>query len=450
MATKLTKFDLAVQNLLSDEKLNNFQDFYAFIKNEGLLKGVSFKSDNPKAVSEIIRHQGREVCRLYITKDLWKLRFFYCGHVSINQCEGLVPDYLRDFILEKIVTELPCKSSCQTSSSMTVFGKSFDVVCKCNTIKIENPSGKTLENIKELVLIHMKIIEKIVADYLTVTEDTKIHFGHHSISPDRGSEGNYLKEEYRNYFYETLGNDCEKYPTVKNFFENMEQDAEQYLGYTLKYLKECCLSGTEPEPNIAMPNIQKKLKPNIEDVIKYAAGRLDLDSEYWNNALEFIQWLRENKMKSRLSGINCDFTASVKGRILYSIRLGCFADNFSGTQYARFSNKWETNLYLIYLNDYEDKIFAEGMQNFVWDHFSNCNGCLEKCGSTRKRTILGKELIGLGCRLPMKVGGRLFVNKADEATINNMKKLILWEREARNNANMDDLVLWPGETKKNK
>jgi len=430
MATKnkLTKFEQAVHNRLSGEKLSSFQDFYAFLKSERLLKGIIVKSNSSKIINEVIRYQGRQICRLYIIKDSWSLRFVK-EHVNINQCEGLVSDGLKAFILENIVTELSCKV-CHCSSSMTILGKSFNAVCTCHMLRIENPDGKALEYVKELILLHKKIIDEIVADFLTVTGDKKIHLSHHSISPDtRTTEEKYLKEEYRNYFYKTLGDDCEKYPLVKNIFNDMEQ----FTGYTLKYLAECCQNGFEPKPNIALHYVQNKLKPNIEDVITQALEFGTLKGEYWDNALNFIAWLRENKMKSRIAGYAC--TAAYKGTVLYNLRLGLDnidSDNFS----VYYSNKWKFSPCLNNIDDYQNKIFAEGLQDFVWDNVNACNSCAHKCGekSSKKKMILGKEFTGFGCSNDYGANGcRLWVSRADESAIDSLKKLILWEREARNN-----------------
>jgi hypothetical protein len=364
-----------------------------------------------------IRYQGREIFRFFITNDFWSLKFFKAD-VDINQCEGFVPDYLRDFILESIVTELSCKG-CQYSSSMTILGKYFDVVCTCHTPRIENPGGKTLEYVKELVLINKKIVDKIVADLLLITENTTIY-----LDLPAPTFGKSIMKEYHEYFCETLGDDYEKYPFAKSVIN----DPDLFTGLTLKYIAECCQNGFEPKPNITVLSVQKKLKPDIEDVISHAFEHV-IESEYWNNVLNFIAWLRENKMKPKFAGLHNAWNASNKGEMFYYIRLGVITGGYPGSNYP---NKWVVTPYLINMRDYEDKIFAEGLQDFVWDHVNQCNICAEKCGekSSKKRTILGKEFTRFGCN---GFEYKLWVNRADEAAINSLKKLLLWEREARKN-----------------
>jgi len=303
---------------------------------------------------------------------------------------------------------------------MTILGKSFDVVCTCLTPRIENPNGKTLEYVKELIVLNKSIVDKIMDDLYPITEDTIINIGK---LPTPIMVKTMIKE-YHKFFCETLGDDCEKYPLVKSFFNDMEQ----FTGYTLKHLVECCQNGVEPKPNITVLSVQKKLKPNIEDVISQALEFNTLKGEYWGNVLNFIAWLRENKMKPKFAGLHNAWNASNKGEMFYYIRLGVITGGYPGSNYP---NRWVVTPYLINMRDYEDKIFAEGLQDFVWDHVNQCNICAGKCGekSSKKRTILGKEFTRFGCN---GFEYKLWVNRADEAAINSLKKLLLWEQQARN------------------
>jgi len=177
--------------------------------------------------------------------------------------------------------------------------------------------------------------------------------------------------------------------------------------------------------DITLLRVQKELKPNIEDFISHV-----FDGEYWDNVLDFIAWLRENKMKPKWSGLRNAWNANSKGKVLYYIRLGGFGDKYPDCNYP---GRWVITPYLLNVRNYEDKIFKEGLQDFIWEHLNHCNICVQghkESKGKEKKIVLGKEFTEFGC-----AGDdcKIWVSKADKVTIGNLKKLLEWEKQARNN-----------------
>ena len=173
---------------------------------------------------------------------------------------------------------------------------------------------------------------------------------------------------------------------------------------------------------------QREQKPPIEDVLPYF-----LDGEELNAGLDFISYLRANKLNPRWAGVHSTWNCNYKGKTICYIRLGRKwlgkADNV----------KWEVSPNLTYIGEYEDEIIGTNMQNYVWEGLSHCRACNNGCAPGANKAILGKNFTGLcygmlGVHHPDgRFFGRLpisFVNP-NKAAIDCIKKLLKLEQEAR-------------------
>ena len=191
---------------------------------------------------------------------------------------------------------------------------------------------------------------------------------------------------------------------------------------------------------------QKKSRPKIEDIIpKYLAG------DEKKSALDFIAYLRENKMSPGWAGFTNAWKAVNKGRTICYIKLGAG----SGASNVK-DNKWVVAPFLENLNKYEDKIIGENLQNLLWE---NVFYCVQKpkdsippeelrryalsypcdiwgCAPGKDISICGKELTNI-CRN----GNRqhFWFHDPDEVTLGFIKKLLEFEKAARSVKNNEFL-----------
>ena len=164
---------------------------------------------------------------------------------------------------------------------------------------------------------------------------------------------------------------------------------------------------------------QRLVRPKIETVLPFF-----LDDTRLNAALDFIKYLRTNKMSPAWAGIHNAWKAMNKGKPICYIRLG-------GEWIRETKNvQWVVMPYLNHMHQYENMITDEGLQDIVWDDLHYCRGCAYNCPPLSK-TILGKNFDNL-CHAQF-YNGRFpvsFVNP-DEVAYNQIKKLLEIEREAR-------------------
>jgi len=186
-----------------------------------------------------------------------------------------------------------------------------------------------------------------------------------------------------------------------------------------------------PEQKNRSPRQQQQaIKPLIEDIIPEC-----LNGQMRKIAMDFVAYLRANKMKPMWQGLNT-WGAKDKGIVLYSIML-----HVGKGYYGRVGDlpSWGITLNPIHMNTYEGRIVHEGLQNFILDNVFYCvhsgrsdssgEGCNpnKRCAGGRDRTILGKELKALcGCR------SLTWVWDPDNAAIHGIKRLLELEQKARN------------------
>jgi len=173
---------------------------------------------------------------------------------------------------------------------------------------------------------------------------------------------------------------------------------------------------------------QKKPKPEIENVIPEY-----LDGDMKKTALDFVAWLRANKMNPVWASANI-WKATYKGGTICALQLP-----ISG--YSVYKNSWIISPHLNRINEYETEIASEELQDTVLDcivycdHASGCSGhgCSPNkfCAGGDTKTILNKELSGVCCAGCNAAFAFTRICDPDLTAVSNIKKLILMEQKAR-------------------
>lgn len=118
--------------------------------------------------------------------------------------------------------------------------------------------------------------------------------------------------------------------------------------------------------DLTLLSVQRQVKPKIEDVIP-----LYLDGEMKINALEFINYMKNNKITFRWAGVRNTWKATYKGKPICYLRL---ADGNAPAWLSSIQNaKWTVTPYLNNISEYEDKIINENWQNLIWDNLFYCH-----------------------------------------------------------------------------
>ena len=176
---------------------------------------------------------------------------------------------------------------------------------------------------------------------------------------------------------------------------------------------------------------QEKTKPLIEDVIPEF-----LEGDNKKTALEFVAYMRENKMKPVWARHNA-WKAMFKGKSICYIRLPKYDSHFRSPKHSNESDwmrSWSIMLQLKELNQNKFEVLNndEVMKNLIWDSLYNCQAnCPSQCNPEKKIVVFGKEL-EKRCGYALDNGHLFFVNP-DEVEINCIKKLLELEKEARMN-----------------
>jgi hypothetical protein len=170
------------------------------------------------------------------------------------------------------------------------------------------------------------------------------------------------------------------------------------------------------EKKLTLLQEQKKIKPNIEDVILES-----LDGNKRTAALDFVAYMRENKMTLRWAGFTNAWKAMYKGKCICYVRLKGNSDCVEKT--------WVITLWLTYIEEYKESIMHEKLQNVVWDNVFNCLFCRTPCHGSPPGTdiiLLGKEIKSV-CSNRQPV----WAYDPDQATISGIKRLLQLEQKAR-------------------
>ena len=152
---------------------------------------------------------------------------------------------------------------------------------------------------------------------------------------------------------------------------------------------------------------EKTVKPEIEDVIGdvLTGGTL-------KNALNFIAYLRENK-------INPQWSATNVWKISYKTFSVCFIRLYGAADYHSLKpNSWHI---IPFIGEYEDSSLSDELKEIVWANKHTCSSC-GKCALPINK-VFGKEY-DYACEKSI-----LFTNP-DAKTIECVKKLIELRRDA--------------------
>ena len=179
---------------------------------------------------------------------------------------------------------------------------------------------------------------------------------------------------------------------------------------------------------------QREAKPTIEDLIPDY-----LNGDMRKTALDFIEYMRENKMPFRWVGTNT-WQANYKSKCLCRIWL-CTEEGFLGFFGRPGRPSWIVSPFLEHIGKYEEVIINRGWQPIFWDNIAYCvfspesgiphkiKGCNQNkwCAGGRIFSIFGKEIKNLH-RDPSFP----WIWDPDEATIDCIGSLLALEKQARN------------------
>ena len=152
---------------------------------------------------------------------------------------------------------------------------------------------------------------------------------------------------------------------------------------------------------------EKVKKPIIEDAIADV-----LNGDVLKNALNFIAYLRENKMNPAWSATNA-------WKVTYKTFTVCFLRLHGAADYHNLAaGSWHI---LPFIGEYESDLLSNELKEIVWANKKKCQLC-GQC-ALQLNTIFGKEF-DTACE-----GSILFVNPNAEA-IECVKKMIALRRNA--------------------
>ena len=228
--------------------------------------------------------------------------------------------------------------------------------------------------------------------------------------------------EFRKFFRETLGEEYEKHAVVMDVLNK----SFYFKGRTLQEILDECLHPSwyqKMDESITSFPVQKETKVKIEDVIPHYLG-----GDMRKDALDFAAYMQTDKMLLKWDAWNT-WKASCKSKVLCWVKLNLFVRPIA----------WEVSPCLTNIDKYEESVRGEGLQDFVRDNFKRCRpSCLGRgrCQGARSVTILGKEFNDI-CREVLDVNGKKvdYVNP-DETAVNRIKKLLDFERRAREKESM--------------
>ncbi|MCL2388646.1 MAG: hypothetical protein FWC89_14030 [Defluviitaleaceae bacterium] len=191
----------------------------------------------------------------------------------------------------------------------------------------------------------------------------------------------------------------------------------------------------------------KQTKPMIEDVMPHY-----LDGDNLKVALDFMAYLRENKIKPTWTSVQNGWSGMCKGKVLYWIRLpqvkshldanespNAHFRNIKQSSGINWTNSWIITPYFNHLDTYGDIIASEGLDNFFIENLHlcrpNCSSSVQKPGNKWclpgvSKNLLGKEVQGI-CRGDLySTMTAWFVNPC-EVKIGYIKRLLELEIQAR-------------------
>jgi len=123
-----------------------------------------------------------------------------------------------------------------------------------------------------------------------------------------------------------------------------------------------------PEKNVSLSKEQLKTRPKIEDVI---SGHLEGDRR--QNALDFVAYLRENKLNPGWTATNA-WWVNYKGKRLVSIRVRGIDTVGIPCGYGLDPGSWHIGHWLQGFN-FPDNLSDE-LKQFIWANMQPCKHCM--------------------------------------------------------------------------
>ena len=191
------------------------------------------------------------------------------------------------------------------------------------------------------------------------------------------------------------------------------------------------------EKKLTILQEQRKTKPEIDGFITEY-----LDGDLKANALEFVAWLRANKMPPRWGGRINTWRSVCKSKQICTIQINVL--HMTGGHRGFFDDRpghppcWVIRPWLDNRESYRESIMEGGLQDLIWNHARHCVfsektttpglGCNpgKTCAPGRDVTVLGKTVTNNCCGyFSMQVWN------PDEVTISGVKRLLEFEQKAR-------------------
>jgi len=173
------------------------------------------------------------------------------------------------------------------------------------------------------------------------------------------------------------------------------------------------------QTKIPLTQEQYKTKPNIED-----AAREFLTGDALQNVLDFVAYLRENKMAVRWCATNA-WWVKYRGSVICSIRIGFEG---SGWHYDVEPGSWHIGHWMQgmklfdILAGHDELTSNDDFKEFFWANAHYCRNC-GGCSPGVSAEILGKNF-DLLCR------GLFRVKNPDKAGMEHVRELVEIKRQA--------------------
>lgn len=167
---------------------------------------------------------------------------------------------------------------------------------------------------------------------------------------------------------------------------------------------------TEPM-DLSSQQVQKALKPKIEDVIPVLLG-----DDVAPFVLEFVAYMRANRMQPAWSAYN-SWAARYKGKKICTIRLPLPHGPYQSWVVVPHISRWNKQISSYDL--YEAPIAQGGLQEMVWDHVNFCRRCAN-CGPGWDMAFLGRAFKDVCHNVPV------WYPDPNEAELDFIKKVLAW------------------------
>ena len=137
-----------------------------------------------------------------------------------------------------------------------------------------------------------------------------------------------------------------------------------------------------PKETISLAREQQKTKPKIEDVISR-----QLEGSRQQNALDFVAYLRENKLNPAWAATNA-WWVNYKGKRLVSIRVRGIHTDGMPLMYGLDPGSWHIGHWLQGF-DFPDSLH-DALKQFIWANMQPCKHCMS-CAPGHSGEFFGRK-----------------------------------------------------------